>query len=217
MENNFDGLYLRLAKHEGKIEKAIEIAVSLISKGFPDEDISEICELGLEKIQKLRKEEHNNLNQEETIENAQASAAFIRAAQIAISMLRDDLKVDIIEKYTGLSTCFIEKLKRDFENFKIKEEAALKAEVAKEIEMVVMMIQDNLTFEEIHRKTLTPLKNIEEINDAFELIKKEYKFRSELQRILDAIKLGFSFDYIKQCCSLSEEKVELLINIFNEN
>ena len=83
--------------------------------------------------------------------------------------------------------------------------------------MVVMMIQDNLTFEEIHRKTLTPLKNIEEINDAFELIKKEYKLRSELQRILDAIKLGFSLDYIKQCCSLSEEKVELLTNIFNEN
>lgn len=217
MENNFDGLYLRLAKHEGKVEKSIEIALSLINRGFPDEDISEICELDIEEIQKLRKEEHNSLNQEETIENAQASAAFIRATQIAISMLRDDLKVDMIEKYTGLSTCFIEKLKRDFENSKIKEEAALKAEVAKEIEMVVMMIQDNLTFEEIHRKTLTPLKNIEEINDAFELIKKEHKFRSELQRILDAIKLGFSLDYIKQCCSLSEEKVELLTNIFNEN
>lgn len=214
MNNNFD---LRLAKHEGKVEKAIEIAVSLISKGFPDEEISEICKLDIEKVQKLRKEENNNSNQEESIENAQASAAFIRAAQIATSMLQDDFEVDMIEKYTGLSTCFIEKLKRDFENSKIKEEAALKAEVAKEIEMVVMMIQDNLTFEEIHRKTLTPLKNIEEINDAFELIKKEYKFRSELQRILDAIKLGFSLDYIKQCCSLSEEKVELLTNIFNEN
>ncbi|MEE1065644.1 MAG: hypothetical protein UH249_05880 [Acutalibacteraceae bacterium] len=217
MENNFDGLYLRLAKHEGKVEKSIEIALSLINRGFPDEDISEICELGIEKIQKLRKEEYHNLNQEETIENVQASGAFIRAAQIATSMLQDDFEVDMIEKYTGLSTCFIEKLKRDFENSKIKEEAALKAEVAKEIEMVVMMIQDNLTFEEIHRKTLTPLKNIEEINDAFELIKKEYKLRSELQRILDAIKLGFSLDYIKQCCSLSEEKVELLTNIFNEN
>ena len=218
MENNFDGLYLRLAKHEGKVEKSIEIALSLINRGFPDEDISEICELDIEKIQKLRKEEHNNnLNEEETIENVQASAAFIRAAQIATSMLQDDFEIERIEKYTGLSTCFIEKLKRDFENSKIKEEAALKAEVAKEIEMVVLMIQDCLTFEEIHRKTLTPLKNIEEINDAFELIKKEYKFRSELQRILDAIKLGFSLDYIKQCCSLSEEKVELLTNIFNEN
>lgn len=214
MNNNFD---LRLAKEEGKIEKALEIAVSLISKGFPDEEISEICKLDIEKVQKLRKEENNNSNQEESIENAQASAAFIRAAQIATSMLQDDFEVDMIEKYTGLSTCFIEKLKRDFENSKIKEEAALKSGVAKEIEMVVLMIQDCLTFEEIHRKTLTPLKNIEEINDAFELIKKEHKFRSELQRILDAIKLGFSLDYIKQCCSLSEEKVELLTNIFNEN
>ena len=98
MENNFDGLYLRLAKHEGKVEKSIEIALSLINRGFPDEDISEICELGIEKIQKLRKEEYHNLNQEETIENVQASGAFIRAAQIATSMLQDDFEVDMIEK-----------------------------------------------------------------------------------------------------------------------
>ena len=65
MDNNFDELSLRLAKREGKIEKSIEIAMLLIAKGFPDEDISEICELDIEKIQKLRKEEHNNLNQEE--------------------------------------------------------------------------------------------------------------------------------------------------------
>lgn len=126
----------------------------------------------MKKIQKLRKEEHNNLNQEETIENAQASATLIRATQIAVSMLQDDFEIEMIEKYTGLSPCFIEKFKRDLENSKIKEEAALKADVAKETEAVIMMIQDNLTFEEIHKQTLTLLETIEAINDAFELIKK---------------------------------------------
>lgn len=53
MDNNFDGLSLRFAKHEGKIEKSIEIALSLIDRGFPDEDISEICELGIEKNPKV--------------------------------------------------------------------------------------------------------------------------------------------------------------------
>ena len=106
-------MVLKQQRREGVEEGRAETAMALIKKGLPMDLIAECTKLSLETLKKVGKAGTAAMTfamelkqqRREGVEEGQAE----RSMEIARSMLKNGVAMDLIEKYTGLSLQILQK------------------------------------------------------------------------------------------------------------